>query len=107
MFNLTEKDLRSIESIEESVLQSVFQTKKSCSRHLLYLESGMIHARYQIHRQMINFLQYILLQPGDSLLKKVFLAQMQNPSRGDWVSQTTALLTEYDLNLSMDEVKKI
>ena len=86
MFNMSEKDLRAIETIEESVLKSVFKTKKRCSRHLLYLESGMIPARYQIHRQMINYLQYILLQPSDSLLYKVFVAQQSGPARGDWVS---------------------
>ena len=105
MFNVTEKDFRAIETIEESVLQSVFQTKKSCSRHLLYLESGMIPARYQIHRQMINFLQYILIQPEDSLMRKVFVAQMQNPAKGDWVSQTTNLLLEYDLNHTFEEIR--
>ena len=107
MFNMSEKDLRAIETIEESVLQSVFKTKKSCSRHLLYLESGMIPARYQIHRQMINYLQYILLQPSDSLLNKVFAAQKSNPARGDWVSQTTKLLTEYSFNLTFEEIKQI
>ena len=86
MSNLTEKELPAIELIEESVLQAVFlqavfQTKKSCSRHLLYLESGMIPARYQVHRQMINFLQYIIIQPKDSLMNKVFNAQKLNPTR--------------------------
>ena len=49
MFNIKEKEFRIIEAIEESVLQKIFHTKRSCSRHLLYLESGMIPARYQIH----------------------------------------------------------
>ena len=38
MFNIKEKEFRIIEAIEESVLQKIFHTKRSCSRHLLYLE---------------------------------------------------------------------
>ena len=105
MFNLTEKELRVLESIEESVLQEVFQTKRSCSRHLLYLESGMIPARYQIHRQMMNFLQYLLLQPDTSILNRVFRAQKQNPTRGDWVQNVTKLLSEYNINITLSEIK--
>ena len=75
MFNIKENDYRTLEAMEEAVLQKTFQTLRSCSRHLLYLESGMIPARYQIHRQMLNYIQYILLQPSDSLLSRVFFAQ--------------------------------
>ena len=107
MFNVTEKELRVLESIEESVLQTVFQTKRSCSRHLLYLESGLIPARYQVHHQMINFLQYILLQPSESLINRVFMAQKQNPSRGDWVGKVTQLLAEYSINMTLLEIRNM
>ena len=83
MYNLTEQELRALERIEESVLQAVFQTKRSCPRHILYLESGMIPARYQVHRQMINFLQYLLTQPSESLLNRMYMTQKENPSKGD------------------------
>ena len=87
------------------MLQEVFQTKRSCSRHILYLESGMIPARYQIHRQMMNFLQYLLLQPDTSILNRVFRAQKQNPTRGDWVQNVTKLLSEYNINITLSEIK--
>ena len=71
MYSLSESELRAIERIEESALQKVFKTKRSCPRHLLYLESGMYPARNQIHRQMLNFLHYILQQPSESLLHRI------------------------------------
>ena len=107
MFNVTEKELRTLETTEESVLQTVFQTKRSCSRHLLYLESGMIPARYQVHRQMINFLQYLLIQPDSSLLNRVFIAQKHNPTRGDWVQNVTKLLSEYDIKMTLSEIRNM
>ena len=67
-YNMSEKEWRVIESIEESALIKVVKTKRSCPRHLLYLEFAMYPARYQEHRQMLKFLQYILQQPDDSIL---------------------------------------
>ena len=67
--------------------------------------SGMIPARYHIHHQMMNFLQYLLLQPDTSILSRVFRAQKQNPTRGDWVQNVTKLLSEYNINMTLSEIK--
>ena len=37
MYNVSEIEWRTLERIEESVLLKVFQTKRSCPRHILYL----------------------------------------------------------------------
>ena len=68
MYIVKETDYRALEMIEESVMKKVFQTKKTCPRHLLYLEAGMIPARYQVERQVLNFLQYLLQQDKNSLI---------------------------------------
>ena len=64
----------------------------------------MIPLGYQVHRQMINFLQYLLIQPDSSLHNRVFIAQKQNPSRGDWVQNVTKLIYEYDINMTSNEI---
>ena len=105
MYNVIEKEWRALEKIEESVLIKVFKTKRSCPRHLLYLETGMYPARYQVHRQMLNFLQYILQQPSESLLQSMLEVQTRNPTKGDWVSTVTELLEKYNLKMSMKEIQ--
>ena len=106
MCNTSEAELRAIEKIEESVLRKVFRTKQSCPRHLLYLESGTYPARHQVHRQMLNFLHYILQQPQNSILFRMFQEQQINPIRGDWASCVTELISKYDLKLTIEEIKK-
>ena len=105
MYNVTEKELRALESIEESVLQEVFVTKRSCPKRLLYLEIGLYPARFQVHRQMLNFLQYILHQPIESLLYRMYKIQKENPSKGDWVSSVTELLETYNINLTLKQIQ--
>ena len=107
MYNVTESELRALESIEESVLTQVFVTKRSCPKHLLYLEIGIFPARYQVHRQMLNFLQYILQQPKESLLNRMFMVQQEHPTKGDWVSTVTNLLNKYEIILTLQQIKEM
>ena len=92
MINIKESEFRALEKTEESVIQKVLKTTRSCSRHLLYLETGMIPARFQVQRQVLNLLQYILQQPADSLLFKVWKALENHPTRKDWLSGAKEIL---------------
>ena len=55
-YNLTEKNLRSIERIEESFLRKILNTSKGCPISQLYLETGQWPARFQIIKSRILFL---------------------------------------------------
>ena len=67
----------------------------------------MIPARYQIHRQMLNYLQYILTQPSNSLMARVFVAQQNTPTKGDWVSETKKNSIKLRIDLTYSEIKNI
>ena len=77
MNNVKEVEWRELERIEESVWLKIFKTQRSCSRHLLYLEAGIIPVRFHVMRQLMNYLQYILVQPPNSLLQRVCQAQQK------------------------------
>ena len=47
-----------------------------------------------------------LNQEDDTLLKKFFTAQLDNPIKGDWVSQVKIDLNELDLNFTFEEIKQ-
>ena len=94
-------------SIEESVLTQVFVTKRSCLKHLTYLELGIFPARYQVHRQMLNVLQYILQQPKESLLYRMFMVHNKHPTKGDWVRTVTDLLNKYEIRLTLQQIKEM
>ena len=81
MTNVREFEYRELERIEEGVIQKILKTTRSCSRHLLYLETGIIPARFQIQRQVLNLLQYIVQQPPESLLYKAYNALENHPTK--------------------------
>ena len=54
---------------------------------------------------MLNILQYILYQPTDSLLYKMYQIQKENPTKGDWVSSVTELMETYNINLTLNQIQ--
>ena len=82
-YNLTERNLRMLEMIEEECLKKILDTKKSCTTVLLYLETGQIPVRFHIQVMKLNFLKYILNQKKESLVHRFFKAQCENPTKGD------------------------
>ena len=96
-----------MERIEESVLQKLFKTTRSCSRHLLYLEAGIIPARFQVQRQVLNFLQYIVQQPQESLLYKVFKSLENHPTKKDWISGAKESLRIFNIQMTIENIREM
>ena len=103
-YSLSEYNLRQLERIEESYLRKVFKTPKSCPIVQLYLESGQIPARFEIQRLRLLYLQNILKQNPSSMIYKCFQLQVENPTRGDWVSACLKDLKELKGEKTFEEI---
>ena len=47
------------------------------------------------------------MQDENSLMKKVFNAQIKSPSKGDWASEAIEILKELKIEKSLEEIKDI
>ena len=56
---------------------------------------------------MLNFLHYILNQNKDSLLFRFFEAQLNNPTRGEWINNVRKILKLPNFNESFEEIKSM
>ena len=101
MIDWKESEFCKIEQIGEEQMRLLFETDKSCSLHLMYLESGQVPARYQIKRMQLNMFQYILKQKEDSLLYSLLMAQVAEPVENDFYSTVCPILTEVHIQKSM------
>ena len=105
MLNLSVKDVKLIEKSEEATLRDLVKTQCSAPRHILYLELGIVPARFVIKQRKVMYLKHILMQNESSLLKKVVNAQIKLPSKGDWISEISKTLEELDINKTFEEIK--
>ena len=85
----------------------VMQTGSKCPRAILYLDLGVCPARFVVKKYKLNFLHYILNQHEKSLLHRFFTAQLENPTKGDWVTEMKKSIIELEIASSFEEVKMI
>ena len=107
MVNLKENEIKVIERTEEATLRDLVKTEQSAPRYLLYLELGIIPARFVIKQRKVMHFKHILMQHEDSLIKKVFNAQIKSPSKGDWVSVVKDILKDLQIHKTMQELQGI
>ena len=75
MLYLNEKEKKkTIEQTEEEHTQQVFKTEKGCPLHIMYLDGGLVPARFLIMCNMLNFLQ----EDDKSLLLNIPEAQINS-----------------------------
>ena len=67
---------------------------KRIGKFTLYLETGTIPIKWVIAQRRINFLKHIVTRNEKELIRKIYSAQKENPSQGDFVS-----LVESDLKM--------
>ena len=106
-YNLKEPELRQIERIEESFLRKILNTTRGCPIIQLYLEIGQYPARFEIQRMRLLYLKNILEEDDESLLRKFFQLQMDEPTKGDWASKCILDLKELKITESLEEITKM
>ena len=104
---LKEIELRQIERIEEGYMRKIFKTTKGCPITSLYLHLGQTPARFEILKMRLLYLKYILEQPEESSLNKMLKLQLEQPTTGDWASTCLKDLEYINVNLTLDEIRKI
>ena len=106
-FNVTEKELRDIEKIEEDFLRNLADTKLGCPISQLYLEFGIYPARFEIMKKTIMFYYYIINQQENSLIYQILKAQIDSPVKGDWVTSVHKYIEYLEVGLPYIDLGKI
>ena len=106
-YNLKESEIRHLERIEESFLRQILKTSRGCPIVQLYLEMGIIPARFHIQKMRLLYLKYILEQNEHSLLRKCLKLQLEQPSKNDWASTCVEDLKKLQIDNTFEEIKLI
>ena len=71
---------------------------------LLFLETAAIPVRFILASRRANFFHNILKREEDELVKRVYNAQKENPSKGDWVHIIKEDMELINLNMNENEI---
>ena len=104
-YDLKETELRQIERMEESYLRQVLKTSKGCPITELYLSVGQHPARFEIQKMRLLYFKYILHEEETSLISKFFYLQLNQPTKGDWVSTCLNDIKQLHIDMSLEDIK--
>ena len=82
---VTNAHIAKLESIDSALLKGILKAHSKTPTEFLHLETGTLPLRWVIAQRRINYLRHIMSRDNDELIKNVFLAQKENPTRGDFV----------------------
>ena len=85
-YDLKETEIRLLEQIDESLLRKLLNAHSKTPLEALYLELGCLPLRYIIKARRLNYLHYLVNLKDDELLAKFFKAQLNSPTKGDWIN---------------------
>ena len=106
-YNLTERNIRNLERIEENFMRKILKTKRSCPIIQMYLELGQWPARFEIMKLRLLFLKSILDEDENSRVFRFFKLQLEQPSKNDWVSTCNNDLKKLGISESLDQIRKM
>ena len=67
---------------------------------MLHLETGAIPLSNVIAVRRLLYLQYILKKNKNKIVRKVYTAQKENPTKGDWTNIVEEDKMKYNVNIS-------
>ena len=91
-----------LESVDEALIRGILKAHSKTPKEFLYLETGAMPLRWIISQRRINYMNHILQRDDNELVKKVWLAQKNNPVQGDFVKLVQKDLK--DLGLTQEQV---
>ena len=106
---MTKEDVKTLETIDESLKRALLKAHAKTAREFLYLEVGATPIKWIISQRRVNCLKHIIQKEDDELVKKVYMAQRDNPTSGDFVKLVEKdmedLNVTYEQVASMDKIK--
>ena len=81
---ISEKEIKLLEAVDEHLLRSLVGGHAKTPLEFLYLEAGAIPIRYIILCRRMIYHQTILNRPDEELTMRVYNAQKESPTDGDF-----------------------
>ena len=80
--SLNESDLKDIKLIDNKLLRYICSAQAKTALEFLFLETGSLSLSHIISSRRMNYLYEIITRAENELIKRVYMAQKESPSKG-------------------------
>ena len=103
-YNFTQNEVQEFENLDKLFLRRILRVPKSTPTESFYLETGAIPVGIIIQSRRLNYLHRILRSDKSGMLYRFFIAQWNNPSKGDWTELVKSDLEEFELSMNFNDI---
>ena len=104
--SIKDTDITRLNMIDHQLLRFICNSHAKTPVEFLFLETGATPLSYIISNRRINYLHTILTRSDEELIKRVYKAQKEDPSPGDFVELIKKDLETIDINLDEESISK-
>ena len=104
--NLSTKHVDLIEDCDKMFMRNFFEIEAGTPIEAFYIETATLPLKYTLMARQLMYYHTLLKKGESELVKRVFLAQTQFPTKKDWYSEVKDTLTLCGIILTEDEISK-
>ena len=83
--DIKKKHIEELEIMDRSLLKYILNAHSKVQNEFLYLETGVLGIKQIITSRRCLYLHTLLQRDNEELTKRIYNAQRNNPSKGDWI----------------------
>ena len=102
--NITDKHVTQLEECDKSFMRQLFDAEIGTPVESFYIETSTLPIRHILMGRRIMYYHTLLRKSESELARRVFNAQVNFPSKSDWVSQARKDLLDCEINLTDSEI---
>ena len=100
---VTNAHVAALETVDQALLRGILNATKGTPNQFLYLETGSLPIHWILAQRRINYLRHIIGREESELIKKVFMAQKETPTEGDFVKLVIKDMEKLGINMEKIE----
>ena len=107
LISLKKSHLEMLESCDRALMHSLFLSPRTVPSEAFYFETAAIPLRFHLVSRRFMYLWSILQKPSSELTRKIFDCQVLMPSKDTWVFHVLSELSDYDIQLTFDQISEM
>ena len=101
-YGLTKAQISVFEALDKALLRRILDAPISTPCEALYLELGVVPISMILKGRRVMYLHYLLNLETNDMLHCFFLAQLNNPSRNDWIETVKEDLVDLEFPIDFE-----
>jgi hypothetical protein len=102
--NYGQSDLKELAVLDRKIIRCIIGAHAKSPREMLYLETNLLEIPDIVSMRRLLYYQNVLQKQEDEIVRKVFVAQRNNPSKGDWILLVQEDMEKYNIGLSEPQI---